>query len=65
MHQRSVFFFGHLAGTRPISPVFEWIGAPNERASFRFHDAIAVFAVPCLTTRIADPGFGGVFMNSA
>ena len=37
------------------------VGAPNERAPFRFHDAIiAGFADRCLTRiRIADQGLGG------
>ena len=45
-----------------------WVGAPNERAPFRFHYGITDFADRCLTrTRIADrrPGFGGRFMNIA
>ena len=45
-----------------------WVGAPNERAPFRFHDGSVDFADRCLTrTRIADrrPGFGRGFMNIA
>ena len=43
-----------------------WVGAPNERAPLRVHDAIAVFAVRCLTrTRIADQAFGGVNKHCA
>ena len=34
----------HITGLRVNSVTLEWIGAPDERAPFRFHDAIAVFA---------------------
>ena len=50
----------HIAGLRVNSVIPGWVGAPNERALFRFHDAIAVFA-----DRMSDedsdrrPGFGG------
>ena len=37
-----------------------WVGAPNERAPLRVHDAFAVLAARCLTrTRIANQGLGG------
>ena len=61
-------FFSQTPGRRPpritglhVNYVtLGWVGAPNERALFRFHDAIAVFADRCLTrTRIADQGLGG------
>ena len=51
----------HITGLRVNSVTLGWVGAPNERAPFRFHDAIAFFADRCLTrTRIADQGLGGV-----
>ena len=58
----------HITGLCVNSVTLEWVGAPNERAPFRFHDAIADFADRCLTrTWIADrrPGSGGDFMNIA
>ena len=58
----------HITGLRVNSVTLGWVGAPNERAPFRFHDAIADFADRCLTrTWIADrrPGSGGDFMNIA
>ena len=65
----NVCFSRHLPGARHIitglrvsSVTLGWVGAPNERAPFKFHDAIAAFADRCLKrTRIADrrPGFGG------
>ena len=51
----------HITGLRVNSVTLGWVGAPNERAPLRVHDAIAVFADRCLTrTRIADQGLGGV-----
>ena len=69
-------FFSQTPGRRPPqitalrvnSVILGWVGAPNERAPFRFHDAIADFADQCLArTRAADrlPGLWGVFMNIA
>ena len=63
-----MFFLRRLAGARHIitglrvsSVTLGWVGAPNERAPFRFRDAIAVFADRCLTrTRIADQGLKGL-----
>ena len=50
----------HITGFRVNSVTLGWVGAPNERAPLRVHDAITVFAAPCLTrTRIADQGLGG------
>ena len=50
----------HITGLRVNSVTLGWVGAPNERAPLRVHDAIAVFAARCLTrTRIADQGLGG------
>ena len=31
----------HITGLRVNSMTLEWVGAPSERALFRFHDAIA------------------------
>ena len=56
----------HITGLRANSVTLGWVGAPNDRAPFRFHDAIADFSDRCLTsTQIADrrPGVGGGFMN--
>ena len=55
-----------ITGLRVNSVTLRWVGAPNERAPFRVHDAIASFADRCLTrTRIARrPGFGWGFMNT-
>ena len=56
----------HITGLRVNSVTLGWVGAPNERALFRFHDAIAVFADRCLTrTRIADQGLEGGIINIA
>ena len=68
-----MFFLRRLAGARHIitglrvsSVTLGWVGAPNERAPFRFRDAIAVFADRCLTrTRIADQGLGGFHEHCA
>ena len=44
-----------LAGARHVSRrvmntvTRGWVGAPNERAPFRFHDAVVVFADRCLS----------------
>ena len=56
----------HITGLRVNSVTLPWVRAPNERAPFRVHDAIASFADRCLTrTRIARrPGFGWGFMNT-
>ena len=58
----------HITGLHVSTVTLGWVGAPNERSPFRFHDAIADFPDRCLTrTRIADrrPGFGGGFVNIA
>ena len=34
----------HIAGLRVNSVTLGWVGAPNERALFRFNDEIVVFA---------------------
>ena len=74
VHQRSNVFSQtpgrrppHITGLRVNSVTrVGWDGAPNERALFRFHDAIAVFADRCLTrTRIADQGLEGGIINIA
>ena len=53
----------YITGLRVNSPTLGWIGAPNELAPLRVHDAIAVFVARCLTrTPIADQGLWG-FMN--
>ena len=50
----------YITGLRETSVTLGWVGAPNERAPLRVHDAIAVFFARCLTrTRIADQGLGG------
>ena len=55
----------YTTGLRVNSVALGWVGAPNERAPLRVHDADAVFSTRCLTrTRIADQGLGG-FMNIA
>ena len=54
------------SGLRVNSAALGWVGAPNKRAPLRVHDAIAVFAAPCLTrTRIEDQGLGGVHEDCA
>jgi len=56
----------YITGLRVNSVTLGCVGAPNERAPFRVHDAIAVFAAPCLTrTRIEDQGLGGVHEDCA
>ena len=69
LHTSGQMFFSQTPGRRPPyitglrvnSVTLGWVGAPNERAPLRVHDAIAVFSIRCLTrTRIADQGFGGV-----
>ena len=48
----------HITGVRVNAVTLGWIGAPNERARFRFYDAVVGFFDRCLTrTRIADRGF--------
>ena len=49
-------FIRRLAGTRHVSPAFfvntvtrGWVGAPNERAPFRFHGAVVDFVDRCLS----------------
>ena len=67
-HQRSKKFFSDAWQApaiyhRPTCELCDlgWVGAPNERAPLRVHDAIAIFAARCLTrTRIANQGLGGV-----
>ena len=68
LYTRSQMFFSQTPGRRPpyitglreTSETLGWVGAPNERAPLRVHDAIAVFFARCLTrTRIADQGLGG------
>ena len=50
----------YITGLRVNSVTLGWVGAPNERAPLRVHDAIAVFSARCLTrTRIADQGLEG------
>ena len=44
----------HITGLRVNSLTLGWDGAPNERALFRFHYAIAVFAERCLA-RLGSP----------
>ena len=68
IHQRPKFFSQtpgrrppHITGLRVNSVTLGWVGAPDERPPFRFHDVIAILADRCLTrTRIADQGLGGV-----
>ena len=56
----------YITGVRVNSVTLGWVGAPNERAPLRVHDAIAVFAARCLTrTRIADQGLGGFHEHCA
>ena len=56
----------HITGLRVNSVTLGWVGALNERALFRYHDPIAVFADRCLTrTRIADQGLGGFHEHCA
>ena len=56
----------YITGLRVNSVTLGWVGAPNERAPLRVHDAIAVFAARCLTrTRIADQGLGGFHEHCA
>ena len=68
VYTSSQMFFAQTPGRRPPcitglrvnSVTLGWVGAPNECAPLRVHDAIAVFAALCLTrTRIADQGLGG------
>ena len=50
----------YITGLRVNSVTLGCVGAPNERTPLRAHDAIAVFAVRCLTrARIANQGLGG------
>ena len=50
----------HITGLRVSSVTLMRVEAPNERAPFRFHDAIAVYADRGLMrTRIDDQRFGG------
>ena len=56
----------YITGLRVKSVTLGWVGAPDEHAPLRVHDAIAVFAARCLTrTRIADQGLGGVHEHCA
>ena len=49
-----------ITGLRVNTVTLEWVGASNERAPFKCHDAVAVFADGCLTkTRTADQGWEG------
>ena len=49
----------YITGLRVNSVTLGRVGAPNEHAQLRVHDAIAVFAARYLTrTRIADQGGG-------
>ena len=49
----------YITGLRVNFVTLRSVGAPNERAPLIVHAAIAVFAVRCLTTQIADQGLGG------
>ena len=56
----------YITGLRVNSVTLGWVGAPNEHAPLRVHDAIAVFAARCLTrTRIVDQGLGGFHEHCA
>ena len=49
----------HITGLRVETVTLGCVGAPTERAPFRFRHAVSVFADRCLTrTRIADLGLG-------
>ena len=55
LHQRSKVFSqtpggrpSYITGLRVNSVTLGWVGAPNERAPLRVHDAMAVFAARCL-----------------
>ena len=55
----------YITGLRVNSVTLGSVGAPNERAPLRGHDAIAVSAARCLRTRIADQGLGGFHEHCA
>ena len=65
-HTSGQMFFFQTPGRRPPYHRPSCVGAPNERAPLRAHDAIAVFAVrrPA-RTRIADQGLGGFHEHCA
>ena len=39
----------HITGLRVNSVILRWVGAPNERAPFRFHGAVVGFVARCLS----------------
>ena len=57
----------HITGRRVNTAVsLGWVGAPNERAPFRVHDAVIGFVDKYLTrSRIADQGVGVSHKNCA
>ena len=60
------FSIRRLAGARHVSPAVlltltrGWVGDPNERAPFRFHDAVVGFVDRCMsrTRNVAASNFG-------
>ena len=66
LYPRAQFvFLRRLAGVRHmllvvfLTPSLDWVGAPNEHAPFRVHDAVIDLVDQCLTrSRIADERVG-------